>query len=502
MAEYIVAMDPSTHADASAAETAITSAGGTILKTYGFNMTYKIEAEEAEKDAINGVLHHEGYDREAVITPSFNTNHLKMLCNDAGSTSTAYNPSSTGSGEHIYLVDTGVNTTHDEFSGRTVNNLYTGFGSGTDYTDTDGHGTSMASLIIGANIGTAKDATLHNVRAMDSTPYTGTIGAMIDALDACLVHHNANTPSQTKPVVCCWTTAKNNLLDAKFSELEENNMIVVCSAGNNAGDVDFYSPAGLDRVMTVGGHNASLNVGYFTATTGSNLGPEVDVFGMSDDVSIINFSNNSAYTTADGTSVATAQIGGLALQYIDLYPSADARTIKSYITSEGYVSGRGMSLTFDANLLTATGQVEANLKKSIGVSPQVGDLQLSAVPSGLVLTVANGQSANVNVQINASASNVSVMNFSPVPPWATFANTGASIGTITVDTSSNMANVTVPGIYHFAVRGEVSGTVLVEEYSIGIYTSDVNELDTSAEFYYDDANSDYDQVVNFNATKE
>ena len=35
MAEYIVAMDPSTHADASAAETAITSAGGTILKTYG-----------------------------------------------------------------------------------------------------------------------------------------------------------------------------------------------------------------------------------------------------------------------------------------------------------------------------------------------------------------------------------------------------------------------------------------------------------------------------------
>ena len=90
MAEYIVSMDPSTHADASAAETAITSAGGTILKTYGFNMTYKIEAEEAEKDAINGVLHHEGYDREAVITPSFNTNHLKMLCNDAGSTSTAY----------------------------------------------------------------------------------------------------------------------------------------------------------------------------------------------------------------------------------------------------------------------------------------------------------------------------------------------------------------------------------------------------------------------------
>ena len=94
------------------------------------------------------------------------------------------------------------------------------------------------------------------------------------------------------------------------------------------------------------------------------------------------------------------------------------------------------------------------------------------------------------------------MNFSPVPPFATFANTGATIGTISVDTSSNMANVTVPGIYHFAVRGEVSGTVLVEEYSVGIYASDVTELDTSNEYYYDSTNLNYDQVVNVNATKE
>lgn len=500
MATYIVGMDPSVYADSTAAETAITNAGATITKTYSFNLTYGIECESAQFDAIVGKLYSEGTDVIATITPSFNTDHLKMLCNDAGSSATAYNPSSSGAGEHIYLVDTGVNTTHAEFTGATVNNLYTGFD--TDYSDTDGHGTSMASLIVGQNIGTASSATLHNVKALNANPYTGTIAAMVDALDAILVHHNANTPSQTKTVCCCWTTDKNNLLDAKFQELETNNLIVICSAGNNARDVDYYSPAGLDRVMTVGGHDANLNVGYFTETTGSNLGPEVDIFGMSENVSIINFSDNAAYTTSNGTSVAAAQIAGLSLQYIDLYPSADARTIKSYLVAEGAVTGRGMSMTYDANLLTACGQVEANLKKSVGVSPQVGDLQLSAVPSGLVLTVASGQSASVNVEINASASNVSVMNFSPVPPWATFANTGASIGTISVDTSANMANVTVPGIYHFAVRGEVGGTVLVEEYSIGIYTTNVTELDTSPEFYYDADNSDYDQVVNFNATKE
>ena len=223
---------------------------------------------------------------------------------------------------------------------------------------------------------------------------------------------------------------------------------------------------------------------------------------MSDDVSIIDFSTTDAYTTSDGTSVATASIAGLVSQYIDLYPSADARTIKSYIKAEGAVTGRGMAVTFDSTILTDTGQTAANLQKVIGVSPQVGDLALASVPSGMVMTVQSGQSASANVQINASASNVSVMNFSPVPPFATFANTGVSIGTIAVDTSANMTGVTVPGVYHFAVRGEVSGTVLVEEFSIGIYTTSADELDGANEYYYDETNTEYDQVVNFNATKE
>ena len=505
MATYIVGMDPDTHADDTAAKNAITSAGGTVTKTYSFPLTYKIDCTADQLSAMTGVATSEGADAEAVLTPAFNVDHLKILSNDIGTTTANYNPVSTADGEHLYLVDTGINTTHNEFTGATVNNLYTAFG--TDFSDTAGHGTAMASLIVGQNIGTAKDATLHNVKVMNSNPYTGTIGAMVDALEEILVHHNANTPAQTKVVVCCWTTGKNQLLDIKLQQLEDNNMIVVCSAGNDANDVDFYSPAGLDQVMTVGGHNASGVVGYFSGgtTNGSNLGPEVDIFGMSDDVSIVNVSNNTDYTTSDGTSVATAQIAGLVAQYIDLYPSADARTIKSYVTAEGSVLGRGGAITFDSGLITDTAQEEYHLQKVIGVSPQIGDLSLAAKPSGIAVYVQSGQSASSNIEINNSASNVSVMSFSPVPPFATFANTGVNIGTIAVDTSSNMEHVTVPGIYHFAVKGEVSGSILVEEYSIGIYNADVSELDSSPEFYYDSDGvgaEAYDQVVNFNATKE
>ena len=102
-----------------------------------------------------------------------------------------------------------------------------------------------------------------------------------------------------------------------------------------------------------------------------------------------------------------------------------------------------------------------------------------------------------NVEINSSASNVEVLAVSPTPPWVTWNNSGL----ISADTTSNFANVTVPGRYHFAVKGTVSGVTLVEEYSIGVYETDANELDTSSEFYYDSDNATYDQVVNFNATK-
>ena len=115
MATYIVGMDSSVHADDTAAQGAITTAGGTVTKTYSFALTYKIDCTADQLAAINGVLTSEADNFEAVITPSFNTTHLKALCNNIGSSSTNYNPSSTGAGEHLYLVDTGINTTHDEF---------------------------------------------------------------------------------------------------------------------------------------------------------------------------------------------------------------------------------------------------------------------------------------------------------------------------------------------------------------------------------------------------
>jgi len=506
MATYIIAIDKSVHADNSAATSAITGAGGSVLTTFNLNLTFKVDCTAEQLANISGVAAYSLESETLTATTNFNTDHLKFMCNEPGSLSTAYNPSSTGSGQHIYLVDTGIDLDHDEFSGKSVNNLYSSFSG--DYSDSTGHGTIMASLIIGNNVGVSKDATIHNVKALNSNNYSGTVGEMVNALDAILVHHNANDSTQVKVVNICWTTSKNSLIDLKFNELEDNNLIVVCSAGNDGVDVDQFSPAGLDRVITVGAHNEDYTVGNAIATSyvdGSevilqtNLGEELDIYALGSNVSVPSTSNTSLYSTAGGTSVSSALIGGLTLQYIDAYSSKDARTIKSYLVQEG-IDRASLSIYINADLLTACNVSDAlTLKRSVGVSPQIGELRLSTSPSGLILTMANNSVANANVEINSEASNVSILSFSPVPPFVTWNNSGL----VEADTSNatNMANVTVPGIYHFAVRGTVANTTLVEEYSIGIYETDVSELDESNEYYYDSDNESYDQVINFSASK-
>ena len=506
MAQYIIEMDSSVHADATAAQTAITDAGGTITKTYSFAMTYKVTAETSQYDAISGKKYGELVDAERVVTPAFNTNHLKMLCNHFGNSHVAYSPQSTGSGEHIYLLDTGVNTTHDEFAGSTVNNLYTGFGS--DFADADGHGTVMASLIVGDNIGTAKDATLHNVRMMDANPYTGTVADVIDALEAINEHHNANTPSHTKTVVACWTASKNSLIDSKFKQLEDNNMVIVAAAGNDGLDVDNYSPAGLDSVLTVGAMNSQFNVGMNPNNgAATNLGEEVDIYAIGEDVSVVDTTSTSAYVTADGTSVAAAQIAGLVAQFTDLYPSSDAFKTKSHVVTSGMVEFRGTNVSFDPDLITSTGATESSLKESVGVSPQTSDVELSALPSGVIATVQPNTNTTIDLQINANASNVGILDFSPLPPWMTVELEGPdddwakNKSELIIDTTANMTGVTVPGIYHFSIRGTIGGVDSINEFSVGLYNTSVAELDASPEFYYDSEETSYDQVVNFNAAK-
>ena len=511
MANYIVEMDSGVHADASAASSAITGSGASITTTFSLSMTYLIDATADQLAAINGVKYSADADADSGVgLQSLSTHHFRYLDNrfsisdDPAANSDVsryefgdWEPKYSGNGKTIYLVDSGINASHTEFANATITNLHTAYG--TDYADSTGHGTSMAGLMVGRNIGVAREATVKNIKLFNEASGNVTLGNVINALDAVLTDHNSGNVADVKVMCAPWTTSQNNLIDSKIGELNSANIVVVAAAGNQNDNVANYSPAGVDDIITVGSHDNDRKIASFTNTPWDggnatvahpNYGAQVDIFSIGVDVTTCSHISSVVYGKATGTSMSTALVAGGAAAYIEKHPSENSNKIKEILISEGSIKGKRM-LTLDT---TGTSAQLTQINQSLlmldsGGTDETLDLS-NTYPSGKILNVQRGQTANVDLDINTNLSNISIVEFSPLPPFATWSNVAPHV--VTVDVTSLDANLS-PANYVFGVRGTTAkGYMVMEEFTIGIYNSNTSELDSASSYYYDAENTEYD----------
>ena len=531
MAAYIISLDPSTYANPASAELAINNASVTITKTYKFPLTYGVTGTTSDISGIAGVLRTQenATALTAVLEGAVATHEHKQTTALNKNYQYYWHPldDTVGKDQHIYLMDTGIDEDHQEFGNADIQNLHN-VTSATGFIDTAGHGTAMASIMVGEALGSAKGATIHNVKMFDEANGTITAGEVIDALDVILTHHQTVDPTKPKVVCMPWSITKNQMIDEKLDELLSHNLMLVTSAGNagNGVDVDTVTPGGLDTITTVGAHNVYFEVPDFSqmpiidyvdeATTPVvkalvQNAAKIDVFALGVDVCVADFANVANYTTATGTSPAAASTAAIATHFMNLYDTTSAETIKSYMVTRGTEMAnlkRTTSTESDyhtllsyENLSFPTGKTADFKKVSFSVlsCPMTSEVTFTSIPSGRLDNIQYGGAAtSIDIGLSDTVTDVAILDFSPLSPWMAF---DAATGIVTFDTTdATTAPASIaPGVYHFAVKGTVDEKVYVEEYSVGVFATSETEINDSVEYYYDDDEEDYEEVVTYTA---
>ena len=502
--------------DKSATETALTNAGATIDTSFNHSRVgmYKFDIDDGSTGGITSIA---GYvcsenvtdqaDATLLISEATSEWHKQRIVTRNLPLRTTYDPVYTGNSAIVYLADSGVDTGHPEFVGKSFEPVYSvketpsdftafveGGGSPTDFDTSDkhGHGTAMASLINGATYGVAGDAKVGIVKISDPTVDGGAIKLVnvLNALESIREHASINRADlNTSPTVCmAWSFAKSQLLDRYISYMfNREGILMVAAAGNNGADVDNYSPAGLNEILTVGASDSSDNVPTFSNDAGTvveqgsglqtNGGEEVDVFAPGVAVNMASISNrieHGNYTgvtgddlkaTASGTSISCAIVAGMGALVAERFGSAiaTAESMKDLIIEQSLTGllfqDPSLYGTTPNNIVFAENEYYATVWNT--AAGNLGDFLLTGAGDiDISLSVAN------------TVTDIASSDFAAMPPALTLSGNASAGWNITADTSvtGSMSNTTIFNFILTATKND--NTKYNRHFSVSLFGSE------------------------------
>lgn len=211
-----------------------------------------------------------------------------------------------GKGISVYVMDSGLDATHPEFADATISNIYSV--TPNDYTDNNGHGTALSSVIVGKTCGIT-NAHLKVVKIFDPNHET-LQSEFLSALDAIIADHVDNTWAVLN---CSWIIAKNEYVEHKLRILEDEGVFIMAAAGNGGSSIEDVTPAGMIDAVTVGAYDSALEPCDFSnytdplihsITQGATNHGELD--GWAPGKNIYAAQRGGGYGMSSGTSIATA----------------------------------------------------------------------------------------------------------------------------------------------------------------------------------------------------
>lgn len=239
---------------------------------------------------------------------------------------TSYSYDFTGAGVNIYIIDTGIRSTHVDFRELDVSRATVEFevqSFSFPGTDCHGHGTGVASVAGGRSFGVAKRATLRGIRIAGCSG--GTLSSwMVTAINYVQSNH-------IKPAVA-------NISYEMPSQSEKNavqqavnaGVIVVLAAGNHSTNACTDKPAtGVPDVLVAAALDSTSP--QDRRASFSNFGACVDVFAPGVGIPMAWAGSDNDQQAFNGTSFSAPLTTGVAALYLQRFPNDPPSTVSQVV---------------------------------------------------------------------------------------------------------------------------------------------------------------------------
>ena len=280
-----------------------------------------IRVEHIEKDAAIGLGSEQSLQNDNGWRPQWGLDRIDQV---SAVLNDVYSYEYSGSGVDVYVIDSGINSSHTEFTDR-IKPGYSAISDGNGTEDCNGHGSHVSGIAGGTVYGVAKAVSIIPVRVTGCNG-VGAVSTVLDGINWMIAHHQSGVPAVANLSIGAGVSSILN--DAIVSAISDGITVVV-AAGNRNADACNYAMSSELTALTV----AAITPSNAKASY-SNYGPCVDIFAPGSDVVSAWYGSSTILRGRSGTSMAAPHASGVAAQILEQHPTWTPQEVYSQIVSQ------------------------------------------------------------------------------------------------------------------------------------------------------------------------
>merc|ERR1719418_442208 len=230
-----------------------------------------------------------------------------------------------GDGVHVYVLDTGVRASHNDFGGRVVptldltkGGLVECNGAANCAGDAQGHGTHCAGSAAGTSYGVAPGASISSVKVL-SDQGSGSMSGIVAGIDWVARRSGPRVGSMS-----LGGPGVSQSFQTAIDSATRAGVTIVVAGGNDNSDSCNFSPAFVPSAITVGSTDISDRRSSF-----SNYGRCTDIWAPGSDILSAGHRSDTGTATLSGTSMACPHVAGGAALLLENNPGLTSTGVMS-----------------------------------------------------------------------------------------------------------------------------------------------------------------------------